>query len=356
MKNALILFGGVSSEHDISLLSATSVLRNIPRDKYNVYMMGITKDGKSYLYSGDYENLKEDGWLADGKLLKKAVISSSRADHGIIVFDENRTENIYIDVCFPVMHGKNGEDGTMQGLLAVAGIPFVGPNTMASAVCMDKAMTNSICDVNGIAQAKWLYTTKYDFEKNGRAFAEKCAEYLGFPCFVKPANAGSSVGVRKSVDKESLYKDLEYALGFDSRVVVEEGIVGAEVECAVMGNDEPFAGAVGEIVPCNDFYDFEAKYIDGSTALYIPARISTEKQEEIKALAIKAYKAWGCTGLTRVDFFVRESDGKVLLNEPNTIPGFTNISMYPMLMKEAGIEYPDLIDKLLLLATEKGTD
>lgn len=356
MKNALILFGGVSSEHDISLLSATSVLRNIPRDKYNVYMMGITKDGKSYLYTGDFENLKEDGWLKDEAKLQKAVISSSRADHGIIVFSESGYENIYIDVCFPVMHGKNGEDGTMQGLLAVAGIPFVGPNTMASSVCMDKAMTNAICDVNNIDQAKWLYTTKYDFQNGGKEFAEKCGEYLGFPCFVKPCNAGSSVGVRKSTDVESLYKDLEYALGFDSRVVVEEGIVGQEVECAVMGNEEPFAGAVGEVVPCNDFYDFDAKYIDGSTALHIPARISKEKQDEVRTLAIKAYKAWGCTGLTRVDFFVREGDGKVLLNEPNTIPGFTNISMYPMLMKEAGIEYSDLIDKLLCFAIERGVD
>lgn len=353
MKNLLVIFGGVSSEHDISCISATSVLRNIPREKYNVYMLGITKDGKSYIYSGDFQKLEGDGWLSDESCLKRAVISSSRADHGIIIFDGSETETVYIDVCFPVMHGKNGEDGTMQGLLTVAGIPFVGCNTMASAVCMDKAMTNSICDVNGIAQAKWLYITKYDFEKNGRAFAEKCAEYLGFPCFVKPANAGSSVGVRKSTDVNSLYDDLKYALSFDSRVVVEEGIIGAEVESAVMGNDELFVGAVGEIVPCNEFYDFEAKYIDGSTALHIPARISEEKQEEIKKIAAKAYKALGCTGLARVDFFVRESDGAVLLNEPNTIPGFTSISMYPMLMSEAGISYPDLIDKLLKLAIDR---
>lgn len=353
MKNALIIFGGVSSEHDISCISAMSVLRNIPRKKYNVYMLGITKNGESYLYSGDYGKLENDGWLSDKSKLKKTVISSSRADHGIIIFGEDKTETVYIDVCFPVMHGKNGEDGTMQGLLSVAGIPFVGCNTMSSAVCMDKAMTNSICDINGIAQAKWLYTTKYDFEREGKDFVRKCAEYLGFPCFVKPANAGSSVGVRKSTDESSLYDDLKYALSFDSRVVVEEGITGDEIECAVIGNDEVFAGAVGEIVPCNEFYDFDAKYIDGSTALHIPARISEEKQEEIKRLAIKAYKALGCSGLARVDFFIRESDGKVLLNEPNTIPGFTSISMYPMLMKEAGIDYPELIDKLLMLAIDR---
>lgn len=353
MKNALFIFGGVSSEHDISCISAVSVLKNVPQDKYKIYMLGISKDGRSFLYSGNVENIENDGWLSDESKLKKAVISTSHADHGIIVFDGNKTETVYIDVCFPVMHGKNGEDGTMQGLLTVAGIPFVGCGTMASAVCMDKAMTNSICDVNGIAQAKWLYTTKYDFEHNGKDFVKKCAEYIGFPCFVKPANAGSSVGVRKSTDENSLYEDLKYALLFDTRVVVEEGIVGAEVETAVMGNEELFAGAVGEIVPCNEFYDFEAKYVDGSTALHIPARISQEKQEEIKQIAKKAYKAFGCSGLARIDFFVRESDGKVLLNEPNTIPGFTSISMYPMLMQEAGVTYPQLIDKLLCLAIDR---
>lgn len=353
MKNVLIIFGGVSSEHDISCISATSVLKNIPRDIYNVYMLGITKDGKSYLYSGSFENLEKDCWLTDESKLTKAIISSSREDHGIIVFEGNTVKTVYIDVCFPVMHGKNGEDGTMQGLLTVAGIPFVGCNTMSSAVCMDKAITNSICDVNGIAQAKWLYITKYDFEKSGREFAKRCAQYLGFPCFVKPANAGSSVGVRKSADEESLYEDLKYALSFDSRVVVEEGIIGAEVESAVLGNNEIFVGEIGEIVPCNEFYDFEAKYIDGSTALHIPARISKEKQEEIKEVAAKAYKAFGCSGLARIDFFVRESDGAVLLNEPNTIPGFTSISMYPMLMKEAGITYSELIDRLLCLAIKR---
>lgn len=353
MKNVLVVFGGVSSEHDISCISATSVLRNIPQDKYNVYMLGITKDGKSYLYEGSIENIENDGWLSDESKLKRAVISPSRADHGVLILDGDMAETVYIDICFPVMHGKNGEDGTMQGLLTVAGIPFVGCGTMASAVCMDKAMTNSICDVNGIAQAKWLYTTKYDFEHSGKEFVHKCAEYLGFPCFVKPANAGSSVGVRKSADENSLYEDLKYALLFDSRVVVEEGIAGAEVESAVMGNEELFVGEVGEIVPCNEFYDFEAKYIDGSTMLHIPARISEEKQEEIKQIAKKAYKAFGCSGLARIDFFVRESDGAVLLNEPNTIPGFTSISMYPMLMREAGISYPDLIDRLLQLAIDR---
>lgn len=353
MKNALIIFGGVSSEHDISLLSASSVIRNIPKDKYNVFMLGITKQGEMYLYNGDFNNLPEDKWLSDKTSLKKAVISTDRNDRGIIVFQENGFEKIRIDVCFPVLHGKNGEDGTMQGLLTVAGIPFVGCGTMASAVCMDKAMTNSICDINGIPHAKWKYITLHDFTLRGREFARECEEYLGLPVFIKPANAGSSVGVRKAKTVDEIYSSLEYAFGFDSRVVVEEGIDGAEVECAVMGNDEPFAGEVGEIEPCNEFYDFDAKYIDNKSGLHIPARLSKEKREEIRALAVKAYKAWGCTGLARVDFFVRRSDESVLLNEPNTIPGFTAISMYPMLMEKAGISYGELIDKLCTLAIEK---
>lgn len=352
MKNALIIFGGVSSEHDVSCVSAISVIRNIPKNKYNVIMLGVTKQGEMFVYSGDFENLKNDGWLENKKDLKKAVISTDRADRGIIVFDENGYEKIKVDVCFPVMHGKNGEDGTMQGLLTIAGIPFVGCNTMASAVCMDKAMTNAICDVNGIEQAKWKYITSYDFARRGKKFAKECEEYLGLPVFIKPANAGSSVGVVKAKSVEEIFSGLEYAFKFDSRVVVEEAVVGAEVECAVMGNDEPFAGAVGEIEPCNEFYDFEAKY-ESDSGLHIPARIGEEKIKEVQEKAIKAYKALGCSGLARVDFFVRRSDGAVLLNEPNTLPGFTNISMFPMLMDNAGIPYGELIDRLCTLAIEK---
>lgn len=353
MKNILVIFGGVSSEHKISLMSAQSVIRNIPKDKYNVIMMGITTEGEMYLYKGSEQNLPEDGWLSDKSLLKKAVISTDRKDCGVLCLDNGEYSLIKIDAAFPVMHGKNGEDGTIQGLLTVAGIPFVGCDTMSSAVCMDKAMTNSICDVNNIAQAKWKYITLYEFNKNGGDFVKECAEYLGFPCFVKPANAGSSVGVRKAKTTDELYSALEYALTFDDRVVVEEGIDGIEVECAVLGNEEPVAGAVGEIEPCNEFYDFDAKYVDNKSGLHIPARIPAEKIAEIQKQAVKAYKAWGCSGLARVDFFVRNSDGKVLLNEPNTIPGFTSISMYPMLMDKAGISYGELIDRLITLAIEK---
>ena len=282
MKNALIIFGGVSSEHNVSCVSATSVIKSTPKDKYNVVMLGITKEGEMYLYTGDVENLANDGWLNDKENLKKATISTNHSDHGILVLDNGKYELIKIDVCFPVLHGKNGEDGTMQGLLTIAGIPYVGCNTMASAVCMDKAMTNAICDVNGIAQAKWKYITKYDFSTNGKEFSKECEEYLGLPVFIKPANAGSSVGVRKAKSVDEIYSALEYAFQFDDRVVVEEGIDGAEVECAVMGYDEPVASVCGEgpdlIYLPETVFDMD-KFLSDLTKIYNEKKDSSRHSE-----------------------------------------------------------------------------
>lgn len=353
MLNALILFGGVSSEHDVSVVSAKSVIENIPTDKYNVIMLGISKDGRWFRYDGDVANLPEDKWLDDTAKLTKAVISPDRNDHGILVFGENGVETIRIDVAFPVLHGKNGEDGTIQGFLQLAGIPFVGCDMLASACCMDKVMTNTLADAAGIPQAKWLGFSSYDYGKNPAEYIDRAADYLGFPIFVKPANAGSSVGVSKADDKESLAVAIEKAFREDSKLVLEEGIDGIEVECAVMGNEEPVASVCGEVVPCNDFYDFEAKYVNPASELHIPARLSDEKHEEVRAAARNAYKALGCSGLTRVDFFVRKSDGLVMLNEPNTIPGFTSISMYPKMFAASGLPYAELIDRLFTLALEK---
>lgn len=352
MKKALILFGGVSSEHDVSLVSAQSVINNVPKDKYELVLVGITKDGRWFLYEGEADNLPEDKWLLDESKLTPAVISVDRADHGIIVLGE-KTEKIRIDVVFPVLHGKNGEDGTVQGLLQVAGIPFVGCDMLASACCMDKVITNTLADNAGIPQAKWLGLKEYEYNQNKEYFIEKSKKYLGYPVFVKPANAGSSVGVSKATDDASLEKAIEIAFKEDSKLVLEEGIVGKEVECAVLGNENPIASVVGEIVPANDFYDYEAKYINAASELHIPARLSEEKINEVRFAAINAYKALGCSGLSRVDFFVRESDGAVMLNEPNTIPGFTSISMYPKLFGASGIGYSDLIDKLFNYAIEK---
>lgn len=353
MKNALILFGGVSSEHDVSVVSARSVIENTPRDKYNIILIGITKDGRWFKYDGDVAKLPDDKWLEDKKSLTKAVISPDREDHGIIVFNDDGIEKIHIDVVFPVLHGKNGEDGTIQGFLQVAGIPFVGCDMLSSACCMDKAMTNTLADAAGIPQAKWLGFTKYEYGKAPEEYNKKAEDYLGFPIFVKPANAGSSVGVTKAVDAASLKKAIGKAFNEDSKIVLEEGVDGMEIECAVLGNEEPIASICGEIVPCNDFYDYEAKYVNPSSELHIPARLPQEKIDEVRTAACNAYKSLGCSGLARVDFFVRHSDGKVMLNEPNTIPGFTSISMYPKMFAASGIPYSELIDRLLTLAMEK---
>jgi len=353
MKTVLVLFGGVSSEHDVSLISAKSVIANIPKDQYDVICLGITKDGQWLVYGGNVENLPEDKWLEDKSLLTPALISTDRNVHGLLLFTDAGVETVRIDAAFPVLHGKNGEDGTVQGLFQLAGIPFVGCDMLSSALCMDKAVTNSLADIYGIPQAKWRSFKKFEYLKNSQALLDEAAGYLGFPIFVKPANTGSSVGVSKAKNRQELAAAVALAFGYDSKVVLEEGIDGMEIECAVLGNEEPLISIPCEVVPCNEFYDYEAKYIAGTSGLYIPARLPEEKLEEIQSSARKVYMTLGCSGLARVDFFVRKSDGAVLLNEPNTIPGFTSISMYPKMFEASGIPYPALLDRLISFAIEK---
>ena len=350
-KKVLVLFGGVSSEHDVSLKSASSVMKNIPTDKYDIVAMGITKEGKCFVFNGSPDLLPDGNWLNDASLLEPAVISCDRSHHGIIrLADSAKVE--YIDVVFPVLHGKNGEDGTMQGLLEISGIPYVGCNTASSAICMDKAVTNAMADFHGIAQAKWTAFDKYAYSGDKAALLTSAAEKLGFPIFVKPANAGSSVGISKAKTIAELEVACEKAFEHDTKVVLEEGIVGVEVECAVMGNSEPIASVVGEVVPCNEFYDYDAKYLANESELHIPARLSDDMLKAVQEAAVKAYRALGCTGFTRVDFFVCDN-GDILLNEPNTIPGFTSISMYPKLFAASGVSYSELLDRLLQLAIER---
>ena len=350
MSTVLILFGGKSSEYEVSLNSAYSVIQNIPKDKYNLVLLGITKDGKWLLFEGDIEKIPSGEWVREGI---RAAISTDFGDKCVNVFRENDIRKIPVDVCFPVLHGKNGEDGTVQGLLELAGIPYVGCRTLASAMCMDKAVTNMVADSENIPQAKWLSISAYDYSIDKENFVGKCIDHLGLPLFIKPANAGSSVGISKAKTREDIFAAMEKAFREDSKVVAEESIDGREIECSVLGNDCPIASVLGEVVPCNEFYDYEAKYIDGDSALLIPADTTKEQEEEIRQLAVKAYKALGCTGLSRVDFFIRRSDGKALLNEINTLPGFTSISMYSMLFAKSGIPYGDLIDRLINLALER---
>ena len=347
----LVLFGGKSSEHDVSCISASSVIANIPQDKYDIIKMGITKDGAWYRFNGETALLPEDKWLEDTANLTPAFVSPDPTVGGIVEIISGEAKQTKVDVVFPVLHGKNGEDGTVQGLLQLAEIPYVGCDMTSSAACMDKALTNALADQAGIAQAKWLSYTEHEYRSNPQKALDECVEKLGYPIFVKPAKAGSSVGISKASDINELADAFETAFANDSKVVLEETVIGSEVECAVLGNDEPVAAVPGEIAPCNDFYDYEAKYISGDSGLFIPARISEDMLKKVQKEAIRAYKALGCSGFSRVDFFVNGEEIK--LNEINTIPGFTSISMYPKLWAHSGLSYPELIDKLLCLAIEK---
>lgn len=346
-KNVAIIFGGNSSEHDVSVVSATSVIKNVPKDKYDIVMLGITKDGRWLKFDGDVEKLSDDSW-ADDESCVSAFISPDASVHGIVVMNDP-VQTIHIDAAFPVLHGKNGEDGTIQGLFQLAGIPFVGCDTISSGACMDKSITNALADMAHVAQANWVSFNKFDFSIE----EDKCfesIEKLGYPIFVKPACAGSSVGITKAHNREELLKGIKVAFNEDDKIVFEETVDGFEVECAVLGNENPIAGEVGQIVSCKDFYDYEAKYVNPETELFIPAKIADKKRAEVAESAKKIYKTLGCEGLSRVDFFVSKDDGKVLFNEINTIPGFTSISMYPKLMGAVGIGYDELIDRLFQLA------
>ncbi|MEG1779337.1 MAG: D-alanine--D-alanine ligase family protein, partial [Oscillospiraceae bacterium] len=281
-----------------------------------------------------------------------AFISPDRNIGGLILLNGNSYSTLKLDVIFPVLHGKNGEDGTIQGLFEIAGIPYVGCDVISSAMCMDKAITHTILDKIGIPTAKWQQILLSEMD-NYPAVENRLVSSLGFPMFIKPANAGSSVGVSKAKTVADLKAALDTAFNEDTKVIAEVAIVGAEVECAVLGNhDAVAASVVGELTPAAEFYDYNAKYISGTTELHIPARIPQQISELIRTTAVAAYKALGCSGLARVDFFAKP-DGSILLNEINTLPGFTSISMYPKMWQAAGVSYSDLIDKLIVYALNR---
>ena len=350
-KKIAVIFGGKSSEHDISRISASYVISQISKEKYDIFTIGITKEGKWLLYSGDIDSIKDGSWENDENN-KSAFISPDSSIHGMIVMSDGKCETIRLDVIFPVMHGKNGEDGTIQGLFEMSGINYVGCGVLASADCMDKVTANIIFASLGIDQAKFTWCYASDFKKSPEKVISAIENAIDYPIFVKPANAGSSVGISKAHDRNELQKAIETAAKEDSRILFEETIVGKEVECAVLGNDEPFASTVGEIAPASEFYDFDAKYNDANSLLFIPARIESELIEKIRETAVKAYRAIGCAGLSRVDFFVT-ADNRIMLNEINTLPGFTSISMYPKLMEKSGINGTQLVEKIIELAFER---
>lgn len=349
-KNLCVIFGGESPEHDISQKSVTSILNNLDKEKYNIYTIGITRDGRWYLYTGEYAAIEPGSWEKDTENLKPAFISPDSAQHGIVVLDGSACEVIHIDVIFPVLHGEYGEDGTIQGLFELSHIPYVGMGVLSSANGMDKTFSKLVFQSAGIPQAAWVVVTSSDSFSDR---ADEIEQKLGYPCFVKPARLGSSVGIGKAHNREELISALENAAKYDRRILVEEHIDGHEVECAVLGNADVQAATVGEIKPAVEYYDFDAKYNDDSTLLIIPAELPTETIEKIRQYSITAFKSLDGQGLSRVDFFVKHSDGSVILNEINTLPGFTNISMYPKLWSAVGLGYAELLDRLIELAEER---
>ena len=346
-----ILFGGVSPEHEVSLRSAESVLNNIDKNKYNIFPVGITKSGEWILYGGrEYADLPGGTWQQHPDNCRVAL--SPVRGQGLLRFEGDCVVQERIDVVYPVLHGENGEDGSVQGLMQLAGIPCVGPHVAASAVAMDKTLTKLVADHAGVAQADWQLVRSGDMGSRMEKTLDSLEARFRYPVFVKPAGTGSSVGVSKACDREDLRSALLAAGKYDDKVLVEEFIRGREVEVAVMGNDSPVASVCGEIDSGAEFYDYDAKYITDTSVAYIPARIPEDVAETVRDTAVKIYKAIGCQGLSRVDFFVTWQENKVVFNEINTLPGFTSISMYPKLFGASGIPYPQLIDQLIALALE----
>lgn len=346
-----LLFGGVSSEHEVSCMSATSVYNNIDRDKFELVLLGITKKGEWFRYYGDIANVRNHTWHTDTENLRRAFICPDRSVHGFMEENGPALFPHRIDVVYSVIHGQNGEDGSMQGLLEIAGIPYVGSRVLASAVGMDKDVCHAVLQNAGIPQVKWLTFRKGCNRKI--AFAAVNSE-MDYPLFVKPANAGSSVGITMVKSEAELDAAFDLAFSVDTKIIVEEGVKNPiEVECAVLGNHELVTGGPGEIVPADEFYSYDAKYYNAESKLYIPARIPEQTAELIRTMAKSAYHILGCRGLTRMDFLINRETGKPVLNEPNTLPGFTDISMYPKLMMSEGMTYSEIITKLIELAVEE---
>ena len=349
----VLLFGGMSSEHEVSRVSVGNFVNNIDREKYEVLTVGITKEGR-WLYTEATAAQMADGSWEELAGNMACVISPDRADHGMILFTpEGHVEKVHVDVVIPVLHGLWGEDGTVQGLLELAGIPYVGCGVLASAVCMDKAVANALFEANGVPHTRWLAADRWEIESDLEGVCDDVEKKLGWPVFVKPANAGSSVGISKVSSRDELKKAIGLALENDRKVVFEAFVDGQEVECAVIGSDPAVATRPGEILAGAEFYTYDDKYKNGVSQTVIPAHLPEAKLDEVKTYAAMAYTALNCEGLARCDFFVEHGTGRVLINEINTFPGFTSISMYPKLMEHEGLPVPQLIDRLIALALER---
>lgn len=347
-----VLFGGMSSEYEVSCVSAGAVLKNIDRDKYEVFKVGMTKDGKWFLTEASEEEIADGSWVE--KKNTPAFISPDRGNRGLAVLKDGSYSIYDIDCIFPAVHGRNCEDGVLQGLLELSGIPYVGPGVASSADSMDKSITKLIISQTGVRQAKFTLVSRDEIVNDLEDCCTRIETHFDdeYPFFIKPANEGSSVGISKAHDRAELEEGLKLAAEYDARILVEETIVGREVETAVLGNENPQVGCPGEVFSANEFYDYDSKYNDIGSETKIIDDLSEEKMNELKAAAVTVFKAMGCRGLARVDFFISE-EGEIVFNELNTLPGFTGISMYPMMWNAAGVGFAELLDRLIEFAMEE---
>lgn len=358
-----IIFGGRSGEHDVSLRSAQAIMRAIDRERFEVVPIGITRDGQ-WLTQGD--PLRElaassrlplapgDDSAPEAAPTDASTLPARASDNTIDAAGAGWARQL--DVIFPVLHGPMGEDGTVQGLFELIDVPYVGAGVLGSAVAMDKVVAKRLFERDDLPVAPWLWVTRREWERDPDALAARIETELGYPCFVKPANLGSSVGISKVHHPGELSAAMDEAGRHDRKIVIEQAVDARELEVSVLGNDDPITSVVGEIRPAKEFYDYEAKYIDDQSELLIPAPITPEQASEVRDLAVRAYKALDVAGMARVDCFLERTTGKIYLNEVNTIPGFTAISMYPKLWEASGLSFQDLVTRLIELAIERHAD
>ncbi len=349
--NVAVLFGGESSEHEVSIKSGMNVMLGLDVEKYNILPVFISKTGEWFLYDGIITNIDK---VNIEKISSKVCISTDKSNKGLIRMVGDKFKIIKVDVVIPVLHGKNGEDGTMQGLLEIAGLPYAGCKVLGSAVSMDKEFTKMVAEKIGLEQANYVVYNTLEYEVKKEDVLSEVEEILGFPCFVKPACTGSSIGISKAINQEELVKAIEKAFEYDNKVIVEEAIVGRELEVGVLGNfcSEINVSGVGEVISAHDFYDYEAKYENANSKTRIVDDLPKDILAELQDQATRLFWAVNGYGLSRVDFFLENGTNRVVFNEINTFPGFTSISMYPQLMGDAGVGYQDLLDTLINLALE----
>ena len=344
--NVCVIFGGKSSEHEVSLITARNVINNLNKDKYQIYPLGITKSGQWLLHEGGVTHLETGEWERGGV---KAIISPDIDDKCLIKFKGVRYEKIKIDVAYLAVHGENVEDGALQGLLEISGIPYTGSGVLSSALCMDKDMSRLILRENGIPVVKWIRFCAHELDDIESVIA-RVKEKFDFPVFVKPSSAGSSIGVSRAGDEASLASALKNAAAYGDKILVEENIDAREIECGVIGNEAPVIAMLGEPITQNEFYTYDAKYKPGQSTTSIPADIGGDASEAIREYAEKAYLLLGCRGLCRIDFFLDKNSGKIYLNELNTLPGCTDSSAFPLLWQKSGVSFSELLDRIISYA------